>query len=192
MDVHHPTVKTMIAWGARFARRAILRERPFPWVIFSGESGCGKSRLARRASRIIRETAVDAWAGGIWPKPPTVVFSDWPRLCEIKDQEDYEEAARDLREADVIALDDLGAETDRFRSGEPLSRLRRLLSDLEGKAVIITTNLRSTEWAAKWDGRIESRLSIAKHLDCFDVPDYRPMVGSKPVKATEVVKGTSA
>lgn len=169
----------MVAYGARFARRAILRERPFPWVVLSGKSGCGKSRVARRAIRIVRETAIDAWANGIWPKPPVTAFADWPKIAEIQDPEDYEGAARDLREADVVVLDDLGAETDKFKSGEHASRLRRLLSDLEGKAVFITTNLKPSEWAQKWDGRVESRLLIAKHLDCFEVPDYRAKIGAK-------------
>lgn len=171
----------MVNYGARFARRALLNERPRIWCLLSGKSGCGKSRVARRACRVVRENAILAYNAGFWPSGRicTTAWADWPKLAEIKDTEDYEEAARDIREADVVFLDDLGAETDKFKSGEHVSRLRRLLNELEGKAVMMTTNLKPSEWAKQWDERVESRLLMAKHLDCFEVPDYRPTIGAK-------------
>jgi DNA replication protein DnaC len=180
MEPHHPTVKVMALWGARFARRCVLREKPFPWVVLAGKSGCGKSRVAKRAHRIIRENAIDAFKCGIWARPPVSVFADWPKLAEMQDPDDYEEAAQDLVEADVVFLDDIGSESDRFKSGEHTSRLRRLLGKLEGRAVMMTTNLRPAEWAEKWDGRVESRLLAGKRLDCFEIPDYRPIIGARP------------
>jgi len=179
MDYHHPKVKKMVDWASRFARRAILNERPRVWVVLSGKSGCGKSRVARRACRIVRETAIEAWSAGFWAKPPTVAWCDWSKMAEIRDTEEYEGAATDVSEADVVFMDDIGAEVDKYKSGEVTSRMRRLLSALDGKAVMVTTNLKPSEWTEKWDPRVESRMLAAKHLDCSDVPDYRPKIGAK-------------
>lgn len=164
----------MVAWCARFARRALLNERPRVWAVLGGKTGCGKSRSAKRAIRIIRENAILAYEAGHWAgRLCTTAWLDWPRVAEIPDESDYAEAIRDAMEADVVLLDDIGAEVDRFKSGAPASRLRRLLSDLEGKAVLATTNIPKEDWAKTWDPRVASRLSAARFLDCFDVPDFR-------------------
>lgn len=175
MKIHHPDVRTMVAWGAEFTSRAILNRRP-QWLVLSGGTGCGKTLLAKRALRVIRETSLDAYNAGLWGdrgRTCTTAQADWPRLVEITDDADYEDAARDLREADVVLLDDVGAETDRFKSGAPASRLRRLLSDLEHKWVLITTNLLPTQFMGRWDARVASRLSAAHVFNASNIPDYR-------------------
>lgn len=181
MTPHHPKVAAMTRWCSRFARRSVLRERPLPWAVLTGKTGCGKTRAAKRAIRIVRETALDAYLAGFWGGRGKICIAaeaDWPRLAEIRDERDYQDAVRDVTEADVVLLDDLGAETDTFKAGIPTSRLRRLLSDLEGKAVLITTNVPKAEWEKKWDARVASRLSAAKIFDGMEIPDFRPQLAT--------------
>lgn len=164
-----------MAWGAEFSVNAIRNRRP-SWLVLSGGTGCGKTRLAKRALRVIRETSLDAYNAGFWGgrgRTCAVAQADWPKLVEITDDADYEDAARDLREADVVLLDDVGAETDRFKSGAPASRFRRILSDLENKWVIITTNLMPDQFLGRWDARVASRLSAANVFNASNIPDYR-------------------
>jgi len=179
LDLHHPVVAKMARWCARFARRCVLSERPLPWVVLVGKTGCGKTRAAKRAIRIIRESALDAQIAGYWSgRLCTAVTADWPQLAEM-DDDDYADASRDLTEADVVLLDDIGAETDRYRSGLPTGRLRRLLGDLERRAVLVTTNVPMAQWESRWDARVASRLSAAKVLDLAAVPDYRPIKANR-------------
>lgn len=171
----------MVAWCARFARRAVLNERPLPWVVLTGRTGSGKTRCAKRAMRIVRETALDAYLAGRWGQREHICVAcevDWPRMAEIPDDAEYRTVASDASRADVVLLDDIGAETDRWKSGLPTSRLRQLLSELEGKAVIITTNVPPSEWVGKWDARVASRLSAALVFDASEIPDYRPQLAA--------------
>ena len=108
-----------------------------------------------------------------------MAYADWPKLVEITDDAEYEDAARDLREADVVLLDDVGAETDRFKSGAPTSRLRRILSDLENRWVLITTNLMPDQFLGRWDARVASRLSAARVFNAPNTPDYRAIQGKQ-------------
>lgn len=154
--------------------------RPLPWVVLAGKTGCGKSRVAKRACRIVRETAVRAHAAGFSPpgRLCRVEILHWPTVAGIE-EDAYAESTRDIREADVALLDDIGAETDQFKAGVPNVRLMRLLDDLERKALIVTTNVRRAQWVQTWGERVASRLSQAHTLDCFDVPDFRAMRGNR-------------
>lgn len=173
MDLHHHDVARMTVWGEWFARLAITNQKP-GFVILEGRPGCGKTRIAKRVARFIRDYAFDAYAEhwGSRGRLPSVEFRDWPKMVEQK-PDDYDESVLDLYDADVVILDDMGAEADQFKSGLPISRLRSLLSRLERKAVMITTNVRSQEWE-KRDERIASRLSAANRFSAFAIPDYRP------------------
>jgi DNA replication protein DnaC len=80
----------------------------------------------------------------------------------------------DLGRCQLIVLDDLGAETDRFRSGTPAARLRRLLEQSQNKWLIATTNTPKAEWPNVFDNRVASRLSAARVITTTGIPDYRP------------------
>lgn len=177
LDHHHGAVANMESWGEWFVRRAITGRRP--WLIIEGNPGCGKTHVAKRCARFVKDYAFDAYASfwGSRGRLPSVEFRDWPKLVESKEP-DYEDGIADLYAADVVILDDVGAEADPYKSGLPLSRLRSLLSRLEGKAVLITTNVRASDWAAR-DERIASRLTMASRFNGFSIPDYRPKKASR-------------
>lgn len=179
MEIHHPDVSRMMIWGEWFARLAITNSRP-GWILLEGKPGCGKTRIARKVSRFIRDYAFDAYEQ-FWQSRgslPRVEFRDWPAVVEQKG-DDYDESVEDLYAADVVILDDVGAESDAYKSGLPISRLRSLLSRLERKAVMITTNVKAAEWE-KRDERVFSRLSAANRFSAFDIPDYRPRLKNAP------------
>lgn len=131
-------------------------------LVFVGENGCGKTHLAKRILRYAGGVAVDAWAEGFWPEPPRKAYADWASY--VASERDGIE--QDLAEAHLTIVDDVGAEVDRFKSGEHIEKLRRLLSAREGRWTVLTTNIRSDEWAKHWDKRVADRLTrSAKVVD---------------------------
>jgi len=93
---------------------------------------------------------------------------DWKRV------EEEIHGIGQVRGLDLLVLDDLGAETDRYRSGVPTARLQRVLELMEHRWLLITTNVPKDKWRERWDQRICSRLEASAYISLFHVPDYRP------------------
>jgi hypothetical protein len=102
------------------------------------------------------------------------VFIDWARLCERDREEAFEEAQREISEADVVVLDDVGSESDKFKSQQSVSRLRRVLGTCEHKWLMVSANFSKSEWPHKFDARVADRLEAMHYLDLSGVPSYRP------------------
>lgn len=64
----------------------------------------------------------------------------------------------EVRGCSLLILDDVGIETDVFKSGLPTARLCELLNERVGKFTVITTNVPLGSWAPRWDARVEDRL----------------------------------
>lgn len=78
----------------------------------------------------------------------------------------------DVCDASLVIVDDLGTETDQFRSGAPTQRLCELLNACERKHLWATTNVPPAGWAAKWDQRVEDRL-LSADVVVVKAPSYR-------------------
>ena len=78
-----------------------------------------------------------------------------------------------LTETDFLILDDLGAQADRFRSGEHIERLRQVLDAREKRWTVATTNILPAQWAEVWDARVSDRfLRCAKRLRFEEVISF--------------------
>lgn len=98
-----------------------------------------------------------AWEKGNWPRPFTVSFINWTDIaCE--DREDEDMLFREALECDVLLLDDIGTEVDKFKTQEPKERLRILLGAREQKYTATSTNVPVAKWGEVWDQRVEDRL----------------------------------
>lgn len=151
---------------------AMNRRENGTWMILSGPPGVGKSHSLKAARTFIANHAVDVY-GEFWKSPPSVVWAAWSRIIELDDEE-WTDWLYDLRRAQVVILDDVGSEIDRFKSGAPAERLRIALETCEGRFLLISTNLRPDKWTGGFDERVKSRMERAVLLDMTGASDYRP------------------
>jgi DNA replication protein DnaC len=146
-------------------------------VFYSPRVGVGKTHLAVAMARFAID---DLRTVGIWSMPEY--------LQSLKNSYERKEGAADLQErvqsADVLVLDDLGAENV---SKDGVGWYQDLLFNIfnlrwrEHKATIITTNLSELALAAKVGRRVSSRLTelIGGQYIEIDGEDYRQKKGRK-------------
>lgn len=167
----HPMAERAAKACESLAKRFRLNKRdPFTLLVLAGGTGCGKSHLARGVYRWTSAIAIDAWAAGYWPRQvPSTAFLDWPGFVES----DQDGVARDLAEADLAVLDDVGAEVDRFKNGAPTETLRRFLELRAGRFTVVTTNVPVSQWDKRWDARVADRLYRRSFIvDMIDMPSW--------------------
>lgn len=174
---HHALVATLTAWGEWFYRMSLNNDRTNgTWLVVSGPVGTGKSTVSRRLARALSCVAVDASLGGWGGTVPAVWRGAWAALSSHDKNSEFEEALTDLKTAHIVFLDDVGAETDRFKTGETTSRLCRVLDMCQGKWLFITTNLEKHLIGSKYDHRVLDRINMAHWCDLAGMPSYRPKI----------------
>lgn len=145
-------------------------------IVFSGSPGCGKTKTARSLYQFSEANGAELIAAHKtyhWSS----LWIDWPNVAEAKNEDVFEEYQYRIQTARFIVLDDVGSETDQFRSGMPAARLRRVLSMFEGKPlrwVVITTNADYGQLVEKYDARAADRLRSFQWCELGEVPSYRP------------------
>ena len=176
-DETHPGVQKLTKEVESFIKRACLNRRNHhTWLVICGGTGTGKSSLAKAACDFFNRHSVDLWFEALWScggSTPEAVMVDSASMATMEDK-GWETYIDDLGRCQLIVLDDLGSETDRFRSGTPASRLRRLLEQSQNKWLIATTNTAKADWPSVFDNRVASRLSGARVITTTGIPDYRP------------------
>lgn len=133
---------------------------PGYWLTLAGESGTGKTMLAKLCVRYFRE-----WLDGFKDErfdPVKEVryrkggMKNWGTAVRDMLEGDYS-GLRDLREDWFVCLDDIGAEYSRNRDLST-SKLYDILNDRQGVFTIITANLSVQQISEQMDARIASRL----------------------------------
>lgn len=131
-------------------------------LVLSGLPGCGKTHIAQRVWAWAQLTALTRWEHLRCPSDalPTVHFADWFKLadddrCTVSMWDNF---VRGAGAYSLFVLDDIGAETDRYRTGVPTARLCELLNTRANKFTLITTNVPFAKWRERWDARVEDRL----------------------------------
>ncbi len=161
-------VTRMARTVAGWATGALVNRREHPRILLvASPSGSGKTMLSRAAFRFWRGCAVTSWAMGHWgaTRVPCAHWSDWSTLAETSLTERTGVWA-DAEEADLLVIDDVGAEVDRFRSGLPAENLRLMLERRHTHRgyTLITTNLFPEEWSERWDFRVTDRMLRRSHV----------------------------
>lgn len=128
-------------------------------IILAGPYGCGKTKCLNAASTYVRDVRMAIWPEP-WGHPAQFMKVNWSDFSNEATEGKNREIVEDLLACDVVLLDDIGAEEDRFKSGSDT----RLLGDVLGKVhdqrkfAFITTNFGPGGWRDRWDGRVQDRL----------------------------------
>jgi hypothetical protein len=141
------------------------------WLILAGSPGCGKTHALQAAYRFLRAHAIDCWPRW-YTTPPSVTKFTWSRVVSLEPGA-WEDIEAEAHRATMVLIDDLGSEVDRFKTGEPTERLRRIMEICKTKWLLVTTNVPKAKFPTVFDGRVASRLEFAVVLDLAGALDYR-------------------
>jgi DNA replication protein DnaC len=143
-------------------------ENPDGWLLLVGPNGCGKTHLAAA----IANQALDSGA--------VVLFEPVPDLLDHlraafapSSNEVYDQLFAKMREAEVLILDDMGAQQSSPWANEKLFQLLNYRYNM-GMPTVITANLKGIQGV---DERIRSRLSdtaLVQTIHMDRAYDYRP------------------
>lgn len=172
----HPNVSTM-AKAAEWFSKACLRDNRSKgsWMVLCGDTGVGKTHVAKKVGAYVRAHQIDAYASG-WIRSDNLfspVFARWDTIADASDREFNELLDYEVRGAWLVILDDIGAETDRFKSGVPEARLKAILDASENKWLLMTTNVHPDSWEERWGRRVQDRLREAIIITLDGVESYR-------------------
>ena len=102
---------------------------------------------------------------------PHVYSDDWTLIAQTPMFDTHH--MDEIKRAEIVMIDDVGSEVDKYKSGEPTSRLRQILSLCDDKFLLLTTNLTKTAFFERYDARVADRLQAAHWCDMTGVPSYR-------------------
>ncbi len=173
-ETHHPKVVTLAKWIEWFIRRAALNKREKGiQIVIAGSPGTGKSHAGKRIVSFIQSHSIDLYRERHWPNPPKAIWIDWARVSERDNEASFEDVRYEICSAEVVVLDDVGSESDRFKSQQATSRLRRVLEVCEHKWLLVNSNYQKSDWVTRFDARVADRLQAMHYLDMTGVPSYR-------------------
>lgn len=176
LDVTRPQIQDAAniveKWAARFARN----KKDTRLLVIVGDYGVGKTEIAEHLKRWSKAVRSTIWGMG-WTTPPRIEFVEFGKVAFLETAEFrnwLEGHNTPGHETDLMFLEDIGAEVDKFRSGEPTERLREIFNDMKNRFMVVTTNVPSAQWETRWDGRIMDRLMRhSEIIEMTGVPSYQ-------------------
>jgi hypothetical protein len=173
---HHPRVAKLAEWAGYFIRRTLSNNRTNgTWLVLDGPTGTGKTTVGRWCSRVFNAYSVDAFYAGSWGnshKPSAGVLS-WSQCCIDLERNGSQYKIDEAMGREVLVIDDVGSESDRFRSGSSKAQLRDLLEDCRNKWLLISMNIEKKDWLDVFGARVADRLDAAKIFSTTGIPSYR-------------------
>lgn len=130
-------------------------------LVLTGPSGCGKTQLAKAIYRWAMAVSMMAWEKRHWSRPPGAGLIIWQEICDrLEDpRSSMVELLADAVAEPLLIVDDIGAESDRFKSGKSTDALCYLLTRRQDSGfTMLTTNVPPDGWQIKWDERVRDRL----------------------------------
>lgn len=150
-----PQLIAILEAGARFVRSIKNGEAPH-WLSLVGTSGAGKTFLAKRIHRWVRECSelkAECRNGEL-------IYGDdyvsWPDLAKALQANGGREWIHEITRTKFVTLDDIGAVRD--TSGFVTGELSVLLGQRVGKWTVITSNLNLEQISERVDNRVASRM----------------------------------
>lgn len=148
-----------LAWCCAMAKdKSPPAERNGHWLVFLGNSGTGKTHLARKCRDFFRQFAYHYPVNG--RAAPVLcsrsgAFHDWRKVCNRLREGEWD-LIDAICEEWFAAIDDIGTEYD--PNGLLASKLDHLCNARLRKWTVITCNYSLREISAKLDPRIASRM----------------------------------
>jgi DNA replication protein DnaC len=143
-------------------------EEPAGWLVFIGPNGCGKTHLAAA----IANQTLDNGAVVLFEAVPDLLdhlrAAFAPTATEV-----YDQLFSKMREAELLILDDLGAQQSSPWANEKLFQLLNYRYNM-GMPTVITANPKGIQGV---DERIRSRLgdvALVRTINMDRAQDYRP------------------
>ena len=149
-----PIAEEAEAWARRFYRG----NRVSATLILSGDSGTGKTMISNRLRAWVERMAIECAMSGGWSRSPSTEWVDWVDWWERYQDGRPCRDLSDIISSDCLLLDDVGAESDRYKSGQNTAILCQILGKRERKFTVITTNIPKEKWGEKFDTRVADRL----------------------------------
>ncbi|GCE26975.1 hypothetical protein KDA_24590 [Dictyobacter alpinus] len=161
-SMHTPGVEEAYKAATAFA------QNPSGWLVLVGPNGCGKTHLAAAIANL----SLDSGAVVLFEAVPDLLdhlrAAFAPTATEI-----YDQLFSKMREAELLVLDDLGAQQSSPWANEKLFQLLNYRYNL-AMPTVITANLKGLQAV---DERIRSRLndrSLVNHISMDRARDFRP------------------
>jgi len=160
-------IMSMVGKGEQFWRYLLEGCEP-RWLTLAGESGCGKTHLARKIHRAFWLMTRLQRQGDVYLGPGKDLyrasFYSWPQIAANFMEGSYG-VMNDIAEDWMVVIDDIGAtrtQSDRIES-LVWDKLFTALARREGKWTILTTNLTFVEIASR-ESRLASRLRRSPNM----------------------------
>jgi DNA replication protein DnaC len=165
LAVTHSKIQDMADAAQQFAKQFAKDDREQnTLLVLSGDSGCGKTHVSRSLYTWARSASGRLGVSTEW-------FS-WPEACDAY-AEGFTGTVRDMMDADFLAIDDIGAETDRYKTGQMADKLCQVMERRRHEFTVITTNISPAQWNQRFDIRIADRLMRSSTIiDLTGVPSY--------------------
>lgn len=190
LDESHPEVAAMCLAVERWAQGCLAMAKVGRMLVLIGANGVGKSTAGRGAIRGVQRHAIDAWHSGNWrkPNPARAESFIWSDLAGMKPEDRNDRTSwPEATQKDAVLLDDVGSESDSYKSGVSTENLRIVLELRAGLWTIVTTNIGPEHWEDVWDARVASRLyENAIHVELRTAPDWRRLPTAKPAATRSV------
>ena len=175
MEANHPDIQSLADAAEAFCAHWFHRNGHGQLRVAVGKPGCGKTHVGRKVWEWARAVSLSRWE----QQPatdyiPSIVFTPWASVAspEKMSGAEFADWMAEIDSATMIVVDDIGTETDQYRTGVPTQRLCQLLNRCESKWLWLTTNKAPEHWAQAWDIRVEDRL-LAGHVFTSSAPSYR-------------------
>lgn len=158
LAITHPDIQAAAKTVETFCG-GFYHGKPAERLILCGPTGNGKTSIATSIAKWATIIAIEAYTKKHWPNPPRTTLVRWQSVIDDIEERSTALALDPLLDSELLVVDDIGAETDRFKSGKPVDALTQLLSQAQGRTwLVITTNIGPDEWPTKWGDRVEDRL----------------------------------
>ncbi len=157
MEAVSAEVQEMADAAQRFAQDFASNVKGYRLLYISGVSGAGKTHCAEALFKWASRIAIDLMMRQKLDKVPRIELFEWAEIVNV-DAEQFLRWIDDRRETQLLFLEDVGAEVDRFKTGEPTERFREVLNAFKHKSMVLTSNIHPDNWKSRWDTRIADRL----------------------------------
>jgi DNA replication protein DnaC len=163
-------LENMLTEASRFVKD-VCAGGPRRWLTLAGSSGAGKTYLAKRIYRHVREAVFFKTSATDQEIVYPYDWIYWPEAAKLLQQQVEPEAVYHSPRTSFLVLDELGGIRD--STGYVSNRLAVILGQRENKWTIITSNLTVEQIGQRLDTRIASRLIRGRNVVVeVDATDY--------------------